>query len=136
MIDIRVRSSRLNEVCEELGIPVPYIIVVDDPPAGHEHRGGTAFRDSVIKLYRRPFEHNYRRALEKAGSQPGVTPAALLAMCADRARHVLLHELYHCKQYEEDRDPENNREQAEAEAAAWAFANEHRWTDLVKLVDE
>jgi hypothetical protein len=65
---------------------------------GHENRGATAFPDGVIKLYRRRFELAHR-ALAKASNQPLVTPAALLGTCADKARHVLLHELYHCKQY-------------------------------------
>jgi hypothetical protein len=111
MIDIRIRSSRLKEVCQELGIKVPYVIVLDDPPVGHENRGGTAYPDGVIKLYRRRFELVYRRALKEVGSGPLVTPEALLATCADSARHVLLHALYHCKQYEEGGDPEGDREQ-------------------------
>jgi hypothetical protein len=135
VIDFRINNRRLKEVCEELGIRVPYIIVDDDPPTGHENRGATAFPDGVIKLYRRRFELAHRGALAKASNQPLVTPAALLGTCADKARHVLLHELYHCKQYGEG-DPEGDREQAEAEAAAFAAENEHRWADLVKLVDK
>ena len=99
VIDFRINNRRLKEVCEELGIRVPYIIVDDDPPTGHENRGATAFPDGVIKLYRRRFELAHRGALAKASNQPLVTPAALLGTCADKARHVLLHELYHCKQY-------------------------------------
>jgi hypothetical protein len=65
-----------------------------------------------------------------------VTPAELLQTLPGKATHVLLHELWHCKQLQENRHLVLSVEDAEAEADEFAAANAGLWPDVVTLTDD
>lgn len=132
MIEIRIQNRRVAEVCRELGIDVPFITIFEDAPIQNGKAVfGRAYDASVVKMYRGSFEVSYRGALKVA---PQIaTPESLLNEYAKKASHVLLHELYHCKQFADGTHLALHTEEIEKDAAQFAVANEGRWDDLVLL---
>jgi hypothetical protein len=135
VVTLSVKRYKVTKICQEHGIREPLINVLDDHP---QHDGktifGRAMEYGVVNMYRGSFEAAYRGALTNAPT--GVTPEALLKTFSTKATHVLLHELWHCKQLEEKQYEELTVEQAEVEAASFATSNEHLWPSLVTLKDE
>ena len=135
MVTPKIKLFRVQQICGELAIDPPLINILDEhPQEDGKTIFGRALKYGVVNIYRGSFEAAYRGALAKASDV--VTAEALLETCAAHARHVLLHELWHCKQLAENRDLVLTRSDAEAEAAELAAANDHRWPDVVTFVDE
>jgi len=135
MVSLTIKKYQVTKICQEHEIHEPLVNVWDEhPQQDGKTIFGRAIEFGVVNMYRGSFEAAYRGALVKAASV--VTPGALLKTLSAKATHILLHELWHCKQLEEKRHLELTVEEAEAEAEAFASANEHLWPDLVTLKDE
>jgi hypothetical protein len=130
MIDITVTSDRVVEFCRDHGIKPPKIEIVDDAVIGKDGSAvfGRCVESGLILIYRGSFQILYDGSL----SHPAVSmPSVLLSVVARKASNVLLHELYHWKQFTAGEHNVLSAEEIEREARQFSDANESQWEDLV-----
>jgi hypothetical protein len=113
---------------------VPFIVIsIDALIEAGVATYGRCHDAGVITIYRGSFEVSYRGSVDAA--PPIVTAQALLSEYSRKASHVLLHELYHAKQFADEKHHVLTTVQIEAEATEFTSANEGLWDDLVELTD-
>jgi hypothetical protein len=134
MIHITVTSGRVAEFCREYEIQPPKIEIVDDALIGVDGKAvfGRCFESGLILIYRGSFQFLYDGSL----AHPAVSmPSVLLTVIAQKASNVLLHELYHWKQFSADEHSVRSAEEIEQDARHFSDTHESQWDDLVILAE-
>ena len=130
MIDIAVSSDRVADFCRDQGIEPPKVEIVADPMIDED--GGAVFGrcldSGLILIYRGSFQILYEGSL----AHPAVfMPSVLLAVVVQKASNVLLHELYHWKQFSMGEHFIRSAEEIEQEARQFSGENGSHWDDLI-----
>ena len=133
-IDLVVNDERVLEFCSENDVPVPRIKVVPDAVLSQSKRAifGRCYEAGIILLYGGSFQVLYDGLVDHpVFAAPGVLASAV----TDKASAILLHELFHWKQFCEGKHLVMAEVEIEREARSLAQPNESTWSDLLRVVE-